>query len=271
LVHAAIDTWIIPPLKKRIWPDFEKVKEQAVTLAVKQAEFSRLARYELESASAVGLEYCVLRDDLLGTGLSNEQLEETKEAVIAALNILEEEHLDLLARVRNARRAYSEKELRFRLDEDIFIEAILDLMLCEPNGRCLIVDWKLWERTDGTAREQLQAYAFAVAASGWWPELKSDRFELVEANLVTGERITYSAGEEVFADVDDRIFSGVDKLIKVFEKPALDCSPMDFETADGPGACQHCSVLEVCNGSVIPKQSASNVLPLELFSIGRPA
>ena len=271
LVHAAIHEWIIPPLRKGIWPDFHQVQTQTVELAAKQAEFSNLARYEHESANATGLEYCVLRDDLLGDGLSNEHFEETKTAVTAALNVLEEEHLDLLARVRKARKAYSEKPLRFKLDDDIFIEAIIDLMLCEPNGRCLIVDWKLWENTEGTARDQLQAYAFAVTASGWWPELKVDRFELVEANLINGDRTTYSASDEVLEEVEDRIFNGVDKLTRVFERPADDCSPMDFAIADSPGACQQCSVLEVCNGSVISARPASNVLPLELFSIGRAA
>ena len=268
LVHAAIHEWIVPPLRKGIWPDFQQVQTQTMELAAKQAEFSRLARYELESANSTGLEYCVLRADLLGNGLSNEHFKETERAISAALNVLEEEHLDLLARVRHARKAYSEKALRFKLDDDIFIEAIIDLMLCEPNGRCLIVDWKLWENTDGTARDQLHAYAYAVSACGWWPELKVDRFELVEANLINGDRITYSASDEVLAEVDDRIFNGVDKLTRVFERPANERSPMDFSITYSPGACQHCSVLEVCNGSVTSAQLESNVLPLELFSIG---
>src|SRR5215207_8168474 len=45
VVHAAIDEWVIPALKKKTWPDFEWVQEQAVALMSSQAEFSRTGKY----------------------------------------------------------------------------------------------------------------------------------------------------------------------------------------------------------------------------------
>jgi len=272
LVHSAINEWVIPALKKRMWPDFEWVQEQAVALVSRQAEFSRTQKYLQVSKNSAKLDYCVLRADLLGEGLSSEHLEETKQGVIAALEVLEDRHIDLLGRVRHARWAESEKEIRFYLDEEIFVEAIPDLIFYDSNKQGVIVDWKLWDNTGGTAREQLFAYAFAACRCGWWPALKPENMELIEANLISGEQARYEVTEEDFDDVDDRIFTGVDQLIPVYEKPAKDSAPDDFAPADGPGACQHCSVLEVCNGSFLPRRKANesveSVSP-ELFSIRR--
>lgn len=274
LVHAAIDEWVIPALKKRTWPDFEWVQEQAVALVDRQAEFSRIGRYLEVSKNSDKLNYCVLRADLLGEGLSGEQLEETKRAVIAALEVLEDNHIDLLGRVRHARWVESEKEIRFHLDEEIFVEAIPDLIFYDAEKRGVIVDWKLWDDTGGTAREQLFAYAFAACRCGWWLELRPQNMELIEANLISGELARYEVTEDDFDDVDDRIFTGTEQLIPIFEKPAGDSSPAEFAPAEGPGACQHCSVLEVCNGSFVPRwEVAEPVRPavFELFPAGRTA
>lgn len=271
IVHSAIHEWVMPALKKRVWPDFEWVQEQALILVDKQAEFSRTAKYLSTSKNSDKINYCVLRADLLEEGLSSEELEETKQGVIAALNVLEDHHINLLGRVRLARWAFSEKEIRFSLDEDVLLEAIPDLIFYESSKGGVIVDWKLWENTGGTAREQLYAYAFAACRSRWWPELAPHNIELIEANLISGEQTRYEITEDDFDDVDDRIFTGIDQLNPIFERPATDCSPEDFAPAEGPGACQHCSVLEVCNGSFLPKQKAFEPVSLELFSIRRVA
>lgn len=265
LVHSAINEWVIPALKKRMWPDFEWVEEQATALLHRQAQFSREGKYLTSSKSSAKLDYCVLRADLLGDGLSDVQLEETREGVIAALNVLEDYHIELLGRARHARWVFGEKEIRFNLDEEILVEAIPDLIFYDSKKRAVIVDWKLWENTAGTAREQLCAYAFAAYRCRWWPEIRPENIELIEANLISGEQIHYDVNEDDFDDVDDRIFTGVDQLTPIVERPAGNCSPGDFAPADGPGACQHCSVVEVCNGSFLPKQPSYEPVPLELF------
>lgn len=272
VVHAAIHEWVIPALKRKVWPDFEWVQEQAVALVDRQAEFSRTQKYLEVSKNSAKLNYCVLRADLLEEGLPSELLVETKGGVIAALEVLEDHHIDLLGRVMHARWADSEKEIRFKLDEEIFVEAIPDLIFYDSNKQGVIVDWKLWDNTGGTAREQLYAYAYAACRCGWWQEFRPQNMELIEANLISGEQARYEVTDVDFDDVDDRIFTGVDQLIPVFEKPAKDSSPNDFAPAEGPGACQHCSVLEVCNGSFVPRWKADepieSVSP-ELFSIRR--
>jgi hypothetical protein len=269
IVHSVIEE-IIPDLKKRIWPDFEKLKQRASDLVMRQVEFSRSAKYLTVSKSSDKANYCVLRVDLLGDGLADEQIEETIHCVRTAIDILEEHHLDLLARIRSAHWAFPEKEIRFNLDEHVLVEAIPDLIFYSL-GRGVIVDWKLWDNTAGTARDQLYAYAFAALKCGWWPELRIANLELVEANLISGDRITYCISEEDLDEVDDRIFTGMDKLGPVFEVPVDGSIPEAFAPAAGPGACQHCSVLEVCNGSFVPRTTQYESVPLELFSFGRPA
>lgn len=269
IVHSIIEE-IIPDLKKRIWPDFDQLKKRASDRVLRQVEFSRTAKYLTVSKSSDKENYCVLRADLLGDGLTNEQIEETIHCVKTAISILEEHHLDLLARIRSAQWAFPEKEIRFHLDEHVLVEAIPDLIFY-GSGKGVIVDWKLWDRTAGTARDQLYAYAFAALNCGWWPELRISNLELIEANLVTGDRLTYPISDEDLDEVDDRIFTGMDQLGAVFEIPVDGCIPETFAPAEGPGACQHCSVLEVCNGSFLPKTTYYESVPLELFSFGRPA
>jgi hypothetical protein len=270
VVHSVINEMLIPALRKRMWPDFEWLQEQAANLVTQQAEFSRTAKYLDCSKSSDRLHYCVLRADLLGDGLPADQLEESKKSVMAAFEVLEEHHLDLLGRVRSARQAFSEKEIRFNLDDRVLVEAIPDLLFFEA-GKSVIVDWKLWDHTGGTARDQLYAYAFAICNCGWWPQARPENVELIEANLVTGDRVTYSVSQDDLDDVDDRIFTGMDHLGPIYERPVGGTIPGLFEPAGGPGACQHCSVLEVCNGSFLPKARVYETLPLELFSIGRSA
>jgi hypothetical protein len=135
VVHAAIHEWVIPTLKKKVWPDFEWIQEQALALVNRQAEFSRTQRYLEVSKNSAKLDYCLLRADLLEEGLAGEQLEETRQGVITALEVLEDHHIDLLGRVKHARWADSEKEIRFYLDEGIFVEAIPDLIFYDSNKR----------------------------------------------------------------------------------------------------------------------------------------
>lgn len=269
LVHLAIKNWVFPEIKKRQWPNFDMVRKLAVDLVYSQAAFSSAGLYRTSTKSAAADSFCVLRADLLGDGLTSAQLEAMCDDVIASLTILEERHAGLLNRARFAKWVDSEKEIRFHLDKEIMVEAIPDLIFCERNNRAVIVDWKVREASTGTARDQLHTYAFAALQSGYFKEFQVDNIELIEANLITGDAISYNVTEGDLDSVDDRIFMGVELLRPIFERPVKDCRPEDFAPANSPGACENCSVLEVCNGS-FPKKSSVQPLPLELFSISRP-
>lgn len=264
LVHLVIKNWIIPSLQEQLWPDFNLARKSAVELVHSQAAFSRSGRYRNTTKTAAGNSYCVLRADLLGSGLANDQLEEIYTGVVDALTVLEHHHSEVLQRAQRARRVLAEKEIRFYLDEEILVEAIPDLIFCELNNRGIIVDWKVWEGTKGTARDQLHAYAFAALHCNWWREFSVDNFELIEANLITGDMTSYELKEAELDAVDDRIFTGVELLQPIFERKMSDCQAEDFPSADSPNACQYCRVLEVCNGSFARKSEVQS-LPLELF------
>lgn len=264
VVHKAIQDWVVPALQQREWPDFDLVRLQARELLLRQATFSRLKEYRDPRRLASEDDYCVLRADLLGDGLSNAQIDEVASQVERAITILEQSHAELLGRAQRARWVQSEKEIRFQLDEEIRIEATPDLLFCERTMRGVIVDWKVWAGTRGTARTQLHAYAFAVLRSNWWREFRVDNLEIIEANLITGEAINYGVTEDDLDSVDDRIFIGVDRLRPIFERPVERCEQEDFAPADSPGACIYCPVKEVCNGS-FAATSNSQPVPLKLF------
>ena len=265
LVHTAISQWIIPELKQRRWPNFEQVKRQALDLVTKQREFSQRSLYRRSSKKAAADEYCVLRADYHGTELTRTEIEEVRESVVNALDVLQHNHRALLERVLNARRSEVEKELRFYLDNVILIEATPDLIVFESGERWAIVDWKVWERLKGNARDQLHAYAFTVLRCGWWPELRIDGLELIEANLITGEPTIHHFTEDDFEAVDDRIFTGSELLRPVFESDIKSCVPGDFASAESPNVCHWCPVTEVCSGKLSAKRPEFQPVLLELF------
>jgi hypothetical protein len=269
LVHLAAKNWVFSEIKQRQWPNFDMVRKLAVDLVYSQAAFSSSGLYRTSTKSAAADSYCVLRADLLGEGLTGQQLEAMCEGVVASLTVLEKRHAGLLNRARLAKWVDSEKEIRFHLDEEIMVEAIPDLIFCERNNRAVIVDWKVREEGTGTARDQLHTYAFAALYSGYFKEFQVDNIELIEANLVTGDAISYNVTESDLDSVDDRIFMGVELLRPVFERPVKLCRPEDFSPANSRGACEYCSVLEVCNGS-FPKKSSAQPISLELFSTRGP-
>ncbi|HYV06533.1 MAG TPA: hypothetical protein VFB82_18200 [Blastocatellia bacterium] len=190
--------------------------------------FSRQEQYRNSSKSGANGDYCILRADLLGGGLTDEQIEVVSAEVERALTVLEQHHTKLLQRAQRARWLHSEKEIRFPLDEKIRIEAIPDLVFCEATNRAVIVDWKVWDGTKGTARDQLHAYAFAVVRSSWWKELRVNNLELVEANLISGEATPYAVTEDDLDSVDDRIFVGVERLRPIFERAVAACAQEEF-------------------------------------------
>jgi hypothetical protein len=261
LVHKVIHDWVVPVLKRGKWPDFKVVRAEARALVDRQSVFSSAQKYRSLSISGSNGDYCVLRTDLLSDGLSEQQIEGVAAEVELALKVLEQYHVKLLERAQHARWVDSEKEIRFQLDEEIRIEAIPDLLFCETTNRGVIVDWKVWDGTKGTARDQLHAYAFAVLRSNWWKELRVDNLELVEANLITGDAVYYDVTENDLDAVDDRIFVGVERLRPIFERSVAECAQEDFAPADSPGACLYCPVKEICNGSYASTATTQLVQP----------
>jgi hypothetical protein len=265
LVHAAIDQWVIQELKQKRWPNFDHVKNQALDLVTKQREFSQQALYRQFSKKAAAGKYCVLRADYYSMQLTHDKIEEVKDGVASALDVLQHNHRSLLERMLKARRLENEKEIRFNLDNVILIEATPDLIIFEPGGRWVIVDWKVWENPHGSARDQLHAYAFAALQCGWWPELRIDGLELIEANLITGEAKPHRFTEDDFDMVDDRIFTGSELLRPIFESDTNSCGPDDFASAESPNVCQWCPVKEVCSGKPSSKQPKVQSVLFELF------
>lgn len=265
LVHTAIQKQVIPSLQKDELPNFSEVQRWVLDLVDRQYKFSKTERYNFESKTSAGEDYCVLYDDYRGDGVSVEDIEEVKKEVKFALENLEDFFIKLLVRARKAVKLEGEMEIRFSIDERIRMEAILDMVFQEDDNRIVIVDWKVGDALTGNAREQLFAYAYALLKSGWWDRLRCEDFELIEANLITGEQVRYTFTEEDLADVDDRIFTGSQLLKPIYEHPVKNNIPEDFAPAESPGSCEGCPVREICNGSLSEKAFAQPGLQYKLF------
>lgn len=264
VVHFAIEEHILPALKKGEQPDFIAAQEWALKLIDRQVEFSKDERYRRESKTAAGYEFCVLRADFNGTGITKEEIEQVKTDVILSLYNLETRFGDLLDRAKLARKIEIEKEIRIPLDDQIRIEVRIDFIFTQYDNRVVIVDWKAAESLTGNAREQLHAYAYAAIKSNFWQYLDCEDVELIEVNLMTGESFTYSFTEDDLADVDDRMFAGSQLLKPIFERSVDKCVQEDFAVADSPGACALCVVKEMCNGKLLSKTTGiQSALPFE--------
>lgn len=259
IVHKTIERQILPYLKKGERADFGQARDWAVRLIDMQAEFSRTGRYRTQSKEISGDSYCVLRSDLSGQGCHQAEIDEVKDTSILALKNLEESFSDLLERARFGKNLESEKEIRFSLDDRIFVEAIVDFMFFEVGRGVVLVDWKSGLNGASNAREQLFAYAYAALRCGWW-SLTSSEVELIEASLMSGNSFTYAVSEEDIDDVDDRIFGGSQLLEPIFAPPVNDCSPDEFASADSPGSCDWCVVKEICNGKVSREKTTQPAL-----------
>lgn len=264
LIHSIIEKHLLPTLKKGEKPNFEMARKWLLRLIERQAEFSRTGKYRQYSKEKAGDAYCVLRADLTGGGITAADLSAARDTSLLALDNLETRFAELLERAQYAKKLESEKEIRFTLDERIRIEAIVDFIIEETDGRIVVVDWKAGLNLSANAREQLHVYAYAVFNSGWWKSLAScESLELIEANLMTGDSFIYPVTEDDLADVDDRIFTGSLLLEPIFERPAKECLPEDFAPAESPGTCEWCVLKEICNGKSLPKTNIQQSLSFE--------
>lgn len=263
IVHFTIQECILPFLKTGKEPDFSEARKWALDLIDKQVIFSKNERYRKTSKTQAKYEFCVLRSDLIGSGVSADEIAEVKDAVTTALKNLENNFFDLLLRAASSKKIEIEKELHFSIDGDIQVDVKIDFLFFERSGRVFVVDWKAAESLSGNAREQLHAYAYAIIKCGYWQNLKCEDVVLVEANLMSGERTVYPFAEDDLFDVDDRIFIGSQLLKPIFEKLIENFVPEDFESANSVGACQWCVVKEICNGNLFRISTVNPVLPFE--------
>lgn len=263
LLHSTIEKCLLPSLKKGEKPNFEMAQKWLLRLIERQTEFSGMGKYREFSKEKAGDSYAVLRADLTGSGVTAGELDELKETSLLALDNLETRFAELLERAQYAKKLESEKEIRFSLDDRIRIEAIVDLIIEESDGRVVIVDWKAGLNLSANAREQLHVYAYAVMNSNWWRNLTCEKIDLIEANLMTGDSFIYPVTDDDLADVDDRIFSGSLLLEPIFERKVEECLPEDFAPAESPGTCEWCVLKEICNGKLLPKTNIQQSLSFE--------
>ena len=228
LVHKTIEKCLLPALRKGEELNFEFAHNWLLRLVDRQAEFSRTAKYRQFSKEKAGDVYCVLRGDLIGNPITADDLETVRQTSLAALHNLETRFEDLLERVRYAKTLEIEKEIRFSLDDRIRIEAIVDLILVESDGRIVIVDWKAGLNVSANAREQLFVYAYAVINSGYWGTPECQNIELIEASLMTGNKYVYPLTKDDLFDADDRIFSGAQLLEAIFEESGKTARPKNL-------------------------------------------
>jgi len=259
VAHHVISSLIVPQAQERGGHfDVDQAIRASLDLIDKQFEFSGQRQFETCSRSQAGSAYCVLKSHLYDDGESELAKETAIDLCSRGLLNLARSHHDLLEKTSKAAQVYTEKEIRIRLDADLMVEAILDLLLFNRSRHALIVDWKLWGH-GGFAGDQLLVYAYAVLKCGWWPDLVLDRISVLEANLLTGEKATIQPTAEDLAMVDDRIFTGAERLERIFQNPDVaDVDERLFAPASRPGACLKCQVAEVCSDARFRLQQPTN-------------
>lgn len=264
ITHEVIKSRIVPVLKEAKQPNFREAKEYAIDLLARQEAFSRERRFLDTSQTAAGVDFCVLRPHVTAIEDTVEFASKAAQLAFNALEILETRHTAVLEELRSPGELIAEKEIRFTI-ADVMVEAIPDILFINRSGRVLILDWKVWMGSSSST-EQLQVYAYAVLKSGWWRGLTPERMRLCEANLVTGSFLEASVTQDQIAQVDERIFSGSEKLANIYntDESIDEIDPLIFTPASRPGACRTCPVLEICNGTYATERQTE--LPFELFS-----
>ncbi len=127
----------------------------------------------------------------------------------------------------------------------------LDLLYFRAYGKPTIVDWKVYEpNSTGDAHLQTSLYAWALCRNSNWSVQSPRDVELLEVRLLDRLVIRHRCTEEVFQELEDRIFRSVEEIRALFGDGAFDDQLLqDCEYANSPNTCCYCPYRTLCEGA----------------------
>lgn len=254
VVDHFMETVIIPKINEKQALDFEVLGEQAVELAKKQFDYSRLAIYtdpvagKLETAS----EFCILDIHELGKPYEEKEVAEAytniKAAILRIPEIRMPDGQTLLGFLQQCN-SLTPNVYTWKIEiEQAVVKPQIDL-LAQFNWKPVIIDWKLSRSYTADYARQLTICGLVVYLKRLnnvdKKPYKYEDIRLFEVNLFKGTVKQHEFTEERANNMIDEInLSSQDILLLLGENemPSID----EFEATDNDGSCKICNFRSIC-------------------------
>ena len=254
VVDKFMETVIIPKIQGKEVLDFESLAEEAVRLAKKQFDYSRLAVYtdpvagKLETA----IDFCILDIHNLGKSYDEKEISEAYSNIRAAILGLPEirmpDRQTLLGFLQQCN-VLTPNVYTWKVEiEQAIVKPQIDL-LAQYNWKPVIMDWKLSRSYTADYARQLiicgvVVYLKRLDSNGKKP-YSYDDIRLFEVNLLKGTVKQHEFTEERANDMIDEInLTSQDMLLLLGENEVPDID--DFEGTDNDGSCKICGYRSIC-------------------------
>lgn len=235
-------------------PDLKKMLEIARRRFQKQLSFAREnvaidTRLDIKEA---GTSFALLKNV---SDLTDDDIELAWNEVRAAFHTLYKCSVSKDI-IKDADWLISQKTLQYRLDDDVSIQGVPDLVAFHWDKAPTIVDWKVHAQGTHDAWMQLATYAICLEKAkphrGWeefyeegpW---RRDDIRLVEVQLLTGTVREHTLDDEHFAQAEAFIQSSATEMASLVEgRKYGDLNIEDFDMARFPESCDACSYKPHC-------------------------
>lgn len=254
VVDHFMETVIIPKIAAKEALNFEVLAEEAVALAKKQFDYSRLAVYtdpiagKLETTA----EFCILDIHELGKSYEEKEVAEVynnvREAILRLPEILMPDGQTLLGFLQQCN-SLTPNVYTWKIEiEQAVVKPQIDL-LALSNWKPVIIDWKLSRSYTADYARQLTICGLVVYLKRMSnSEKKPYQYEdirLFEVNLFKGTVKQHEFSEERTNSMIDEInLSSQDILLLLGENEIPDID--DFEGTDNDGSCKMCNFRSIC-------------------------
>jgi len=254
VVDKFMEIVVIPKIKNKEALNFESLADEAVEMAIKQFEYSRLAVYtdpvagKLETAT----EFCILDIHELGKSYDEKEIIEAysniRNAILGLPEIQMPDGQTLLGFLQQCN-SLSPNVYTWKVEiEQAVVKPQIDL-LAQYNWKPVIFDWKL-------SRSYTADYARQLVICGLVVYLKRlentekkpyayEDIRLFEVNLLNGTVKQHDFTEERANTMIDEInLTSQDMLLLLGENESHNIE--DFEGTDDDGSCKICSYRSIC-------------------------
>jgi hypothetical protein len=254
VIDKFMENVVIPKISRKEELNFESLADDAVALAKKQFDYSRLKIYtdpiagKLETA----MDFCILDIHEQGKSYEEKEIADAYSNIRAAITGLPEIHMPdgqtLLGFLRQCN-SLTPNVFTWKVEiEQAVVKPQIDL-LAQYNWKPVVIDWKL-------SRSYLADYSRQLIICGLVVFLKrlenKDKppytygdIRLFEINLFKGTVKQHQFTEERSNDMIDEInLTSRDILLLLGENEEADID--DFEGTDNDGSCKICSYRSIC-------------------------
>lgn len=263
VVDKFMETVVIPMINEKRNLDFVLLAQQAVALAKRQFEYSRLEIYTdpTTSKGEVGADFCILDIHAIGKEFKEEEIAEVysaiREAVLRLPCILMPDGKPLIEFLKQCNALTPNVNNWIVNVENAIVKPQIDLIAFK-NWKPVIMDWKFSESYTSDYSRQLIICGITVYLKRLEKvdKAKYEYFDikLFEVNLLKGIVKEHEfSGERINQIIDDINLTSKDITLLTNKDKGINIE--DFELTDNEGSCKFCNYRPLCSYLLLNKNN----------------